>query len=116
MQHERSFLKPGLLARSENKRLWDGPAATRPGTTLPSDFNPAFTDKIIGSAIYSSPNGEEVMLVAEANKTFIWQLQFGKDPLKINLVGPHTTGTGASSLCRRLTRSSFEALNGRHAG
>jgi hypothetical protein len=98
MQHERSFLQPGFLARCENKRLWDGPAATRPGTVLPDDFNPGFVNKIIGSTIYSAPNGQEVMLVAEADSTFIWQLQFGKDPIKVNLKSPYKTGPGRVEL------------------
>ena len=91
MLHERSFLQPRMLARCENKRLWDGPAATRAGTTFPGDFNPAFEGRIIGSAIYSNPNGDEIMLVATAKDTdpkgctYIWQLQFGKDPKQIPL-------------------------------
>src|SRR5262245_3647145 len=84
---DRGSLPAGYLARSENKRLRDGVAATRPGTTFPGDFNPAFENVIIGSGIYSNPNGEEVMLVATAGASYVWQLQFGKDPVKI-LIDP----------------------------
>lgn len=93
MLHDRSQLGPGYLARAENKRLRDSVAATRPGTTFTADFNPAFANKIIGSHIYSNPNGDQVMLVATANATSVWALQFGKDPVQINLsVG--NTGNG----------------------
>jgi hypothetical protein len=85
MLHDRGQLGPGYLARSENKRLRDGAAATRPGTTFAGDFNPVFDNKIIGSHIYSNPNGDQVMLVATAGATYVYALQFGKDPVKINL-------------------------------
>ena len=94
MLHERSLLGPGYLAVSQNKRLRDGPAATRAGTTFPGDFNPAFEDIIIGSLIYSNPTSDEVMLVATRNATYIWQLQFGKDPIQVNLAAGQNTGTG----------------------
>lgn len=90
MYHDRSILSAGYLARSENKRLRDGMAATRSGTSKSNDFNPAFEDIIVGSNIYKNPNGDEVMLVATATTTgatsdYIWQLQFGKDPVQVFL-------------------------------
>lgn len=94
MLHDRSQLGAGYLARSENKRLRDGVAATRPGTTFAADFNPAFENKIIGSHIYSNPNGDQVMLVATANATYVWALQDGKDAVQIGLGGGNNTGTG----------------------
>jgi hypothetical protein len=90
MLHDRGTLSPGYLARCENKRLRDGAAATRPGTTFAGDFNPAFANKIIGSHIYSNPNGSEVMLVATASASYVWALQFGKDPVQINLAAGDT--------------------------
>src|SRR5262245_21256234 len=72
---DRGSLPAGMLARSENKRLRDGVAATRPGTTYPGEFNPFFEDIIIGSHIYSNPNGDEVILVATRNPSYIWALQ-----------------------------------------
>ncbi len=98
MIHDRSTLAPGYLAKAENKRLREGTAATRPGTGLPNDFNPVFANKILGSGIYSNPNGEEVMLVAELNVTYVWALQFNKDPVKINLVAGQNTGTNPLGL------------------
>ena len=94
MLHDRSLLDAGMLAASENKRLRDGPAATRLGTTMPDDFNPNFTNVINGSGVYSNPNGDDVILVSEQNKNFVWQLQFGKDPKQIHLSGTSTTGNG----------------------
>jgi len=82
---DRSQLGPGYLARSENKRLRDGVAATRPGTVFLPDFNPLFGGRIIGSHIYSNPNGDEIMLVACINQSFVWALQHGKDPRKVGI-------------------------------
>jgi hypothetical protein len=91
---DRSELPPGYLARCENKRLRNGLAETRPGTSEAADFNPPFANRIIGSGIYSNPNGEEVMLVATADENYIVQLQFGKDAVPIYLQAPETTGLG----------------------
>jgi hypothetical protein len=78
-------LQPGTLARSENKRLRIGAAATRLGNVQASDFNVAFVNQFIGSGIYSNPNGDEVMLIAEKDQTYVWALQYGKDAFKVNL-------------------------------
>jgi hypothetical protein len=85
MLHEPSTVPPGYLSRSENKRLLDGRSRKRPGTTYPADYNSIFENYIIGSAIYSGPNNTETMLVATAGATYVWSLQFGKDPQKIML-------------------------------
>jgi hypothetical protein len=92
MLHDRGSLQTGFLARCENKRLRDGPAKTRLGTSFPGDFNPPFTDKIIGSFIYSNPNGDEVMLVATESTAYVWALEFGKDPVKVPIVSGDDTG------------------------
>lgn len=95
MTRDRALLAPGILARAENKRLRDGAAATRLGNVLAPDFNPEFTaTRLVGSGIYSNPNGVEIMLVAEYASTFVWALQSGKDWVKINISGGHNTGTG----------------------
>lgn len=94
MLHDRSMLQPGYLARGENNRMRDGALMPRASVTYPVDFNPAFVNKIIGSHVFSNPNGEEVMLVAEAGQTYVRALQFGRDPVKINLSGGNNTGTG----------------------
>ena len=95
MRHDRGELPPGYLARGENCQLLDGTAATRPGTTFPSDFNPLFANAIIGSHIYSNPNGDQVMLVATASASYVWALQFGKDPVQIAIdASDPTVSTG----------------------
>lgn len=98
MIHDPSVLPPGYLAKAENKRLREGPAATRPGTALPGDFNPVFTNTFIGSGIFNNPNGSQVMLVAELNQTYVWALEFNKDPVKINLHAGQNTGTTPGGL------------------
>jgi hypothetical protein len=99
MVRERSLLAPETLARAENKRLRNGPAETRPGTALPSDFNPGFGNQLIGSGIYSNPNGDEVLMVAPKNSDHVWALQSNKDPRKI-LIDPTdiTVSTGAGAV------------------
>lgn len=98
MIHDRAMLPPGYLARGENKRLREGPASTRLGTGFPADFNPVFENKILGSGIYSNPNGAEVMLVATLNATYVWALQHNKDPIKIDLDAGQNTGTNPLGL------------------
>jgi hypothetical protein len=90
MVRDRGLLGPGVLARSENKRLRNGIAETRPGTNLPPDFNPPFGNQLIGSGIYSNPNGDEVMMVAPRNSGFVWALQHNKDPRQILIIGGAT--------------------------
>jgi hypothetical protein len=84
MLHEPGTVPQGYLCKSENTRLLDGACRKRPGTGYPGDFNPGFPNTIVGSGIYSNPNGAEVMLVATAGATYVWLLVFGKDPVKIN--------------------------------
>jgi hypothetical protein len=91
---DRSMLQPGMLARAENKRLKFGSIDRRLGTSFPGDFNPTFTNTLSGSTIYNNPNGDEVMLVAQVNANFVWQLQFGKDPIQVPIAAGATTGTG----------------------
>jgi len=83
MTRDRSILEPGMLAVSQNKRLNNGIAATRPACDFPPDFNPGFTNQLLGSGVFSNPNGDEVLLVAESGQTFVWVLQYGKDPVQI---------------------------------
>jgi len=101
MTRDRALLGPGMMAGTLNKRLRNGAAATRPGNLQPGDFAAPFTNTFIGSGIYSNPNGDEVMLVAEANATydfggaigvraFVWALQSGKDPSRVALAAGQT--------------------------
>ena len=99
MTRDRALLAPGFLARSENKRLRLGAASTRLGNVQPADFAPGFGNTLIGSDIYSNPNGDEVMLVAEsgafdgvAGKAYVWALQFGKDPYKVHMATGQSFG------------------------
>lgn len=92
MLHERGLVQPGYLARAENKRLRDGVAKTRLGTTLPGDFNPTFEEAICGALVYNNPNGAEVMLVATTGANYVWALQFARDPIQIPLETPQTIG------------------------
>jgi hypothetical protein len=89
---DRSMLAPGMLARSENKRLRFGTIDRRLGMSFPVDFNPVFTNELSGAIVYRNPNGEEVMLVAQFNSNFVWQLQFGKDAIQIPLAAGAMTG------------------------
>jgi hypothetical protein len=98
MTRDRALLGPGMLAEAVNKRLRDGAAATRPGNVQPPDFAAPFTNTLIGSGIYSNPNGDELMLVAEAGAAFVWGLQDGKDPIKINLAAGQTCPAAGGSV------------------
>jgi hypothetical protein len=85
---DRPLLQPGTLAWSQNKRLKNGIAATRPGIVWQRDFNPSYTNTnpLVGSGVFSNPNGGEMLLVGEQNATFVWALQFGRDPVQIPIV------------------------------
>src|SRR6516165_10841339 len=86
MTRDRAILEPGILALSQNKRLNNGIAATRQGCPQEPDFNPAFQNVLVGSGVFSNPNGDEMLLVAEYNQQFVWALEFGKDPQQIPIV------------------------------
>jgi hypothetical protein len=90
-------VQPMYLARHENKRLRTRSSIKRKGSIEPPDFNPDFAGRFVGSGIFSNPNGEEVMLIAEAGKRYVWALQFGKDPLQINY-GPGTPGNNGNGV------------------
>jgi hypothetical protein len=89
----RGEIPPGYISVGENTRLIGNAWLPRPGTLDPGDFNPPFENRIIGSAIYSNPNGDEVMLIATAEADHIWQLQYGKDPKQIGLAAGQNTGS-----------------------
>ena len=99
MTRDRAILEPGTLAVSQNKRLINGIAATRPGCQFPADFNPGFTNQLVGSGVFSNPNGDEMLLVAELNANFVWALQFGKDAVKIPIVAGTLSSTYESGIC-----------------
>jgi hypothetical protein len=90
MKHDRPLLESGMVAKSINKRLRTGIAETRPGTRLPADFNPAFAQQFRGSFIYSNPNGNESMLIAEQGRSFVWELRYGQTPKQVPITGGGT--------------------------
>jgi len=94
MTRDPDQLGPGMMSRSENKRCRNRKCQTRPGTALPGDFNPVFGNYLNGSGVYNNPNADEVLLVSPLNTSFIWVLEYGKDPYKVNLDAGRTTGTG----------------------
>lgn len=83
MFHDPPQLQPGMVRYAENKRIRDGRLVKRPGTVYPGDFNGMFVSTIIGSGVFRNPNGQEVLLIAEAGVRYVWALQFGRDPIKI---------------------------------
>lgn len=90
MVRDRDKLPPGIVHLAVNKRMRTGSCVKRPGNLQPADFNASFGAKIIGSGIFSDPNGEEWMLVACDGQTWVWKLQAGKDPVKVNLKAGET--------------------------
>ena len=97
------LLQPGMLHYSGNKRLLNGVAETRPGIQFPPDFNPGYTNQLVGSGVFSNPNGDEMLLVGELNANFIWALEFGKDPVQIPIVNPDSVAGESGILdCQRV--------------
>ena len=95
MTRDRALLQPGTLAVSQNKRLFNGAAATRPGVAWLTDFNPGYTNTLVGSGVFSRPNINnadpaqregEMLLVGELNANFVWALQFGQAPRQVPIV------------------------------
>jgi hypothetical protein len=84
MTRDRGLLQPGMLALGENGRTRTGGYVQRPGTFIPSDFNPVFEATFVGSGVFRDPNGEEILLIAPANKTYVHAVEYGKDPYRIN--------------------------------
>ena len=66
MTRERDALEPGMLALGQNTRLRTRRARQRSGTAMPGDFNPTngFTNYLVGSGVFTDPNGDELLLVA----------------------------------------------------
>lgn len=63
-------LQPGQVHRAVNKRLRDGKAATRFGTIMPASANAVAFGAIMGSGLYSNPNGLEVILIAAPDAVY----------------------------------------------
>jgi hypothetical protein len=63
-------LKPGEVHRAVNKRLRTGQGATRPGTVRPAFANNVSFSEILGSGLYSNPNGLEVILIATPHAVY----------------------------------------------
>lgn len=81
---------PGFVSAAVNFTFADGTARTRKGSLLPSAFRAAaLVAPLYGVGIFSDPNGEEWMLVAEAGR--VVQMRDGYTPrvvaIPANLTG-----------------------------
>lgn len=81
MKLDRSTLAPGEVARSENKRLARGVAEDRPGTITPKFANVVPFSAMLGSAEYSNPNGDVLILIATPSA--VMRLKSGGFPTTI---------------------------------
>ena len=102
MTRSRELLAPGTLALAQNVRMRTGAARQRLGTVRPSDFNPIFANRIIGSCVFQDPNGNEQLLVAPASVNYTVNLRYGKDPVQIPYDVSLSTnnGTGGIEFCQ----------------
>src|SRR5438477_6143220 len=101
---DRSMLAQGTLAVGQNTRLRTGRIAPRKGTIMPTDFNPPFAHRIVGSGTYHGPNGDDIMLIATADPgdssaIFVYAVQYGKDTYVVDysteeIADTYTNGTG----------------------
>jgi hypothetical protein len=95
MRRDRGILAPGMVTRSENKRMWTGRAETRGGMADAIDFNPAFESLIVGTGVYqNTAMGGEWLLIATQNSSYVWACQDGHDPVKIDISDPDNTTVG----------------------
>jgi hypothetical protein len=68
----REKLQAGEYYEAVNKRVVNGVAATRGGTITPVELNAvSMAGGILGSAVYSNPNGDEVILIALPDKVLM---------------------------------------------
>lgn len=74
-----------LAFGSVNCRFDGGDWKTRPGCLMPSHFNNAPWESILGAGIFSDPDGNEWMLVA--SPTDVWMLADGWTPVPVALPG-----------------------------
>jgi hypothetical protein len=98
MTRDKPLVKPGLLSLGENTRLQDGKARQRAGTIIAADYQPpgGFANFLVGSGVYRNPNSIEILLVAEANQSYVWAFSDGKDPFKVPLDVTVTGDTGGT--------------------
>jgi len=96
LKHDRGILSPGLLARSENKRLRRGSADTRGGTNAPESCNfPQFSTGFNGATVYSNPNKDEELVLSPrlgalpaGSDPYVWAVKPDTGPLsQIKAVG-----------------------------
>lgn len=73
MKLDRSQLTPGVLALSQNNRLRKKVCAERDGIWPPVFANILNPSMIRGWGVYSNPNGDEVLLVADSAEVHIIQ-------------------------------------------
>lgn len=96
MRRDRGIVQPGIVTRSENKRMWTGRMETRSGMSNANSFNPAFESLIIGSGVYENTvAGGEYLMIATQGSTYVWACRDGMDPIQIDIdEDTPTTGFG----------------------
>lgn len=67
----RDKLSQGEYFEAVNKRVVNGVAATRGGTITPKCMNVVAFGTVLGSGLYSNPNGDEVILVATPSQVLM---------------------------------------------
>lgn len=92
MKTSREYLTSGYYALAINKRCADGRLGTRGGTVMPVNANAIAFSSILGSGVYSNPNGSEVLLIATpSNVIAISDMEY---PITLSLP-PGVTLSGA---------------------
>lgn len=110
MTRDRALLPPGTLAVGQNTRLRSGRAAQRAGTSVPPDFNPISPERYIGSGTYRNPNGDEVILLAPAEQTYVIAVQYGKDSYVIDYSAAEIARGGSNGVSRIAFAQSFDKV------
>lgn len=80
---DRGQLAPGYYARGENVRVLEGVKTKRPGSLMPAFCNAVAGGVILGSGVYSNPNGDKLLLIATAAD--VWKVTDGGFPTAIGL-------------------------------
>src|SRR5438132_3084814 len=84
MKTDPASLEPGFYAEAINKRCWKGKLEPRKGTLIPVFANSGLTGPILGSAIYSNPNGVELLLIATATQAYAIREGTAMDTIAFN--------------------------------
>src|SRR6266481_8342300 len=81
---DRDKLPPQFLAKSQNKRMFDGSPHDRKGLDFPPNFNPGFGAELKGSGIFTEPlSGDQSILAAESGAAFVWNLSPSEGPNQV---------------------------------